>query len=209
MLDKLRETGLDKNTIVVFTSDHGYHLGEHGHWQKRTLFENGTRVPLIVSGPGINTNQKIMDAPVELVDIYPTIMDLVGMQTPEFVSGKSFASILKDSSIRVRESALTELGVSLSYGSKVQGYSIKTDRYRFTQWGRNGILGYELYDHRFDKEELNNLANIDSYKKIKDSLKNIINIRVAEARKIPKGLGPQIENVKEWEEPETINSQPK
>ena len=103
---------------------------------KKNTFENGTRVPLIVSGPGINTNQKIMDAPVELVDIYPTIMDLVGMRTPEFVSGKSFASILKDSSIRVRESALTELGVSLSYGSKVQGYSIKTDRYRFTQWGK-------------------------------------------------------------------------
>ena len=97
----------------------------------------------------------------------------------------------------------------MSYGSKVQGYSIKTDRYRLTQWGRNGVLGYELYDHRFDKEELNNLTNIDSYKKIKDSLKNIINNRIAEARKIPKGLGPQIENVKEWGEPETINSQPK
>ena len=53
VLDKLKETVLDKNTIVVFTSDHGYHLGEHGHWQKRTLFDNATRVPLIVAGPGI------------------------------------------------------------------------------------------------------------------------------------------------------------
>ena len=146
VLDKLKETGLDKNTIVVFTSDHGYHLGEHGHWQKRTLFDNSTRVPLIVSGPGINKDQKLMDAPIELIDIYPTLMDLVGIKTPEFVSGKSFAPLLKDSSAVVRKSALTELGVSLSQGSKVQGYSIKTDRFRLTQWGRNGVLGFELYD---------------------------------------------------------------
>ena len=209
VLDKLKETGLDKKTIVVFTSDHGYHLGEHGHWQKRTLFENATRVPLILSGPGINKNQKIMDAPIEMIDIYPTLMDLVGIQTPEFVSGKSFVSILKDSSSRVRKSALTELGVSLSRGSKIQGYSIKTDRYRLTQWGRNGVLGYELYDHRFDKEELNNLSSLNSHKKIKDSLKIIINNRIVEARKIPKGLGEQIENTKEWGEPDTIDSQPK
>ena len=64
---------------------------------KADSFENSTRVPLIISGPGINKNQKIMDAPVELVDIYPTLMELVGMETPEFVSGKSFASLLKDS----------------------------------------------------------------------------------------------------------------
>tara|TARA_A100001011_G_scaffold400840_1_gene519659 strand:+ start:8490 stop:9959 length:1470 start_codon:yes stop_codon:yes gene_type:complete len=209
VLDKLKETGLDKNTIVVFTSDHGYHLGEHGHWQKRTLFDNSTRVPLIVSGPGINKDQKLMDAPIELIDIYPTLMDLVGIKTPEFVSGKSFAPLLKDSSAVVRKSALTELGVSLSQGSKVQGYSIKTDRFRLTQWGRNGVLGIELYDHIYDKEELNNLSNDKSYKKIKDSLIVVINRRIAEARKIPVGLGEQIENAREWKEPPTIHSQPK
>jgi arylsulfatase A-like enzyme len=209
VLDKLKETGLDKNTIVVFTSDHGYHLGEHGHWQKQTLFDNATRVPLIVAGPGVNKNQKIMDAPVELVDIFPTLMDLVGIETPEFVSGKSFFSILKDSNARVRSSALTELGVSNGNGLKIQGYSIKTDRYRLTQWKKNGIMGHELYDHKFDQKELKNLADFQSYKKIKDSLVVVIDQRIAEARKQPKGLGPQIENQMEWREPKTVHSQPK
>lgn len=209
VLDKLKETGLDKNTIVVFTSDHGYHLGEHGHWQKRTLFDNATRVPLIVAGPGINKNQKIMDAHIELVDIYPTIMDIVGMETPEFVSGKSFAPLLKDSKARVRTSALTELGVFTGRNPKVQGYSIKTDRYRLTQWGEKGLMGHELYDHRFDKKELNNLADKIEYKSIKDSLIKVIDRRIADARKKPKGLGPQIAGTIEWGEPKSIHSQPK
>jgi len=206
VLDKLEETGLDKNTIVIFTSDHGYHLGEHGHWQKRTLFENATRVPLILSGPGINKNEKIINAPVELVDIYPTLMDLLKIDTPEFVSGMSFAPLLKDSSARVRESALTEL---IIYNNKTQGYSIKTDRYRLTQWGENGYLGYELYDHKFDKVELNNLAENEAYENIKDSLKTIMKHRISEARKKPLGLGKQIENANAWGEPKEIHSRPK
>ena len=77
-------------------------------------------------------------------------MEMLGMETPEFVSGISFAPLLKDSSARVRKSALTELGVNTGAKKyKIQGYSIKTDRYRLTQWGEDGILGYELYDHRF------------------------------------------------------------
>ena len=207
VLDKLKETGLDKNTIVVFTSDHGYHLGEHGHWMKKTLFDNGTRIPLIVSGPGINKNEKIMDAPVEMIDIYPTLMDLTGKKTPSFVSGKSFASLLKDSSKRVRKSALTELIIG-SKDKMVQGYSIKTNRYRLTQWGENGVHGYELYDHKFDKPELNNLANEEAYRALKDSLEKVIRDRIADARKIPDGIGQQ--NIpKETGEPKPIYSQPK
>jgi arylsulfatase A-like enzyme len=209
VLDKLKATGLDKNTIVVFTSDHGYHLGEHGHWQKRTLFENATRVPLIVAGPGINKNEKIMDAPVELVDLYPTLMEMLQMDTPECVSGKSFAPMLKDSKARVRTSALTELGVYVGGKSKVQGYSIKTDRYRLTQWGDDGALGYELYDHKYDKEELHNLADNDDYQKIKDSLNVVIKYRITDARSKPEGLGRQFDDAKEWFEPRTIHSQPK
>tara|TARA_S200000501_G_scaffold349553_1_gene365751 strand:+ start:1801 stop:3327 length:1527 start_codon:yes stop_codon:yes gene_type:complete len=209
VLDKLKSTGLDKNTIVIFTSDHGYHLGEHGHWQKQTLFDNATRIPLIVAGPGVNENEKIMDAPVELVDLYPTLMEVLGMEVPEFVSGKSFAPMLSDSSVRIRNSALTELGVSNGSDTKTQGYSIKTDRYRLTQWGEKGILGYELYDHKYDKKELHNLSSTEDYKKIKDSLILVIDKRIVEARKKPKGLLLQFANTKEWNEPKTIDSQPK
>ena len=208
VLDKLKATGLDKNTIVVFTSDHGYHLGEHGHWQKQTLFDNATRVPLIVAGPGINKNEKIMEAPVELVDLYPTIMDLMGFETPAYVSGKSFAPILKDSKARVRKSALTELRVDMGK-NKAQGYSIKTSRYRLTQWEENGKFEYELYDHKYDKKELRNLAQSGNYKKIKDSLTNVIKHRIAEARIQPDGLGPVNSNQKEWSEPKTVHSMPK
>ena len=208
VLDKLKETGLDKNTIVVFTSDHGYHLGEHGHWQKQTLFEDGTRVPLIIAGPGIKNKKEIINNPVELVDLYPTIMDLVQMQTPKFVSGKSVVPLLENSENIVRESALTELQVNTGNGI-AQGYSIKTKRYRLSQWEHKGVIGYELYDHFSDTSELTNLAEYSDYQKIRDSLIKILDNRILNAKKVPLGLGRQITNVKPWLEPKIIRSKPK
>ena len=99
VLTKLEETGLDKNTIVVFTSDHGFHLGEHGHWQKQTLFESATRVPLIIAGPGIENDINNVNAPVELVDLYPTIMELLEIQSPKFLQGKSLKTFLEGSMV--------------------------------------------------------------------------------------------------------------
>ena len=208
VLDKLKETGLDKNTIVVFTSDHGYHLGEHGHWQKQTLFEDGTRVPLIIAGPGIKNNKEIINNPVELVDLYPTIMDLVQMQTPKFVSGKSIVPLLENSENIVRESALTELQVNTGNGI-AQGYSIKTKRYRLSQWEHKGVKAYELYDHFSDTSELTNLAEYSDYQKIRDSLVKILDNRILNAKKVPLGLGRQINNAKPWQEPKIIRSKPK
>ncbi len=199
ILDKLRKTGLDKNTIVVFSSDHGYHLGEHGHWQKQTLFENSTRVPLIFSGPGVKKGIR-SNSPVELIDIYPTLMDLTNFETPPNVVGESLRPIFEDPKYKVRESALTRWRAS-QHGSfnfsesGIQGYSIKTERYRLTKWGENGEYGYELYDHKSDKEELINLNNNESYSSILDSLINHINFRIADARKKPKGIGRQLQEV--------------
>jgi arylsulfatase A-like enzyme len=208
VLDKLKETGLDKNTIVVFTSDHGYHLGEHGHWQKQTLFDDATRVPLIFAGPGIKKNLEFVDSPVELVDLYPTIMEMVGMQTPKFVKGKSLVPYFDNSKQEVRTSALTELQVHTN-NLKAQGYSIKTKRYRLSQWDRQGVVNYELYDHKFDKSELNNLAEDINYKAVKDSLINVLKFRIADANKVPLGLGRQLDDAKPWGEPARFFSKKK
>jgi arylsulfatase A-like enzyme len=193
VLDKLKETGLDKNTIVILTSDHGYHLGEHGHWQKRTLFNHATRVPLIFSGPGIINNKGDINDPVELVDIYPTIMDVLNIDAPKFLSGKSLKPYLLGERNQIRNEALTELRVWTPTGH-AQGYSIKSRDYRFTKWIHNGILDSELYDLKFDSAELNNLSKDISYQKIKDSLLQVINKRIFEANSYPESLGRQIKN---------------
>ena len=203
VLTKLKETGLDKNTIVVFTSDHGYHLGEHGHWQKQTLFEDATRVPLIFAGPGILKNQPAVQDPVELVDLYPTIMDMVQMQTPQFVQGKSLAPYMKESIEPIRTSALTELQVHTT-DATAQGYSIKTRRYRLTKWQYKDDSFYELYDHERDANELINLAGISKYNSLKDSLSLVLEKRVLAANLIPKDLGRQIEDAIPYFEPEKL-----
>ena len=190
IIKKLKKTGLDKNTIIVFSSDHGYHLGEQGHWQKQTLYEKTTRVPLIFSGPGIKKGTR-SNSPVELVDMYPTLMDLTGIKTPEHVVGKSLVPIFNDSSHKIRNSALTRW-IATRFNN-VEGYSIKTERYRLVKWGEEGEYGYELYDHKYDKKENKNLAEDKSYKSVIDSMKVEINSRIFEARKKPKGLGRQLE----------------
>ena len=187
ILDHLEATGLDKNTVIVFTSDHGYHLGEHGHWQKQTLFENATRVPLIISTPALENKGVTSNSPVELIDIYPTLMDLTDITTPKHVVGRSLVPIIENVNATVRESALTRWR---------KGYSIKTTRYRLTKWGVNGEFGYELYDHQNDKNELINLANNKKYKDIMDSLKLMIEQRILDASIKPEGLGRQFENAK-------------
>ncbi|MEC8603264.1 MAG: sulfatase [Bacteroidota bacterium] len=186
ILDHLDRTGLAQNTIVVFTSDHGYHLGEHGHWQKQTLFDNATKVPLIFTYPGIQKKGVKCEAPVELIDVYPTIMDLVNINVPKHVVGKSLKPIIDNEIESVRSSALTRWK---------NGYSIKTKRYRFTEWKFDGKLGHELYDHKYDKEELNNLALSENYKPIFDSLQRMLRKRIEKAQLIPEDIGRQLKDV--------------
>ena len=186
VLDYLENSGLDKNTIVVFTSDHGFHLGEHSHWQKQTLFESSTRIPLIISTPNIVNRGIVTNSPVELIDIYATLMDLTDIKPPKHVVGKSLKPIINHPNASVRKSSLTRWR---------NGYSIKTNRYRLTQWGSNGELGYELYDHKNDKNELINLADNQDYSIVMDSLKLEIAQRIADASVIPEGVGRQFENI--------------
>lgn len=179
ILDALEKTGLAENTVVVFTSDHGYHMGEHGHWQKTTLFENATRVPLIMAGPGIEAKGGVVETPVEMVDLYPTLNELCGIETPEFVSGLSLAPALKDVTDSPRKSALSQYE---------NGYSLRTDRWRYTEWGEKGAEGKELYDHQSDSAEMVNLADQVEHAETIAKLAEQLHARIAEANEPPKGV---------------------
>lgn len=179
ILDALRETGLEENTIVLFTSDHGYHMGEHGHWQKTTLFENAARVPLIIAGPRVAAGGQVAHSPVEMVDFYPTLAELCGLEPPSYHSGVSLVPALSDPQALPRRSALTQ------YAS---GYSIRTPRFRYTQWGTDGSEGAELYDHESDPDEMFNLAADASYAVRKRELAGLLRKRIRQNRRRPAGV---------------------
>ena len=156
-LDRLE---LRDDTIVVFWSDHGYHLGEHnGVWQKRTLFEQGARAPLIIRAPGQEGNGQASPRIVEFVDIYPTLVDLAGQSIPAGLAGQSLKPLLQDPIAAWDSYAITQVmrPADSRLAEPVMGCSIRTDRWRFSEWGE-GKFGVELYDHHSDPMEFNNLA---------------------------------------------------
>lgn len=156
VLGKLEELGLAENTIVVFTSDHGYHLGEHGLWQKMSLFEESTRVPLILAGPGVTEKGKVAATPVGLIDLYPTLAKMCDVPTPENLQGQSLIPILKDTTEEGRGWAVSQVMRGKGKDQRF-GYSIRTPRWRYTEWN-NSENGRELYDHKNDPLEQKNLA---------------------------------------------------
>ena len=179
ILDALDRLELDDNTVVLFTSDHGYHMGEHGYWQKTTLFENAARVPLIIAAPGMKRAGQSTAAPAEMVDFYPTLAALCDLPAPANLSGVSLSSTLDDASATPRKSALTQYAT---------GYSIRTPRYRYSEWGPNGRDGAELYDHKSDPKELVNLANQPAAAKTVAELSKLLHSRITAARRVPQGL---------------------
>ncbi len=148
VLAALERLDLAKNTIVVFTSDHGYQLGEHGLWQKQSAFERALRVPLIIAGPGVSDGGKTCARLAELVDLFPTLTDLCGVPAPPTLSGVSLKPQLTDVSAPGRVSAFSMVR---------KGRSLRTERWRYTEWN-GGAAGVELYDHAADPDELKNLA---------------------------------------------------
>jgi iduronate 2-sulfatase len=164
VLKALDELGLAKDTIVVFTSDHGYHLGEHGLWQKMSAFERSLRVPLMIAGPGVSDVGKTCGRPAELVDLFPTLAELCGITPPANLSGVSLAPLLKDVSAAGRTAAF-----SMVRG----GRSIRTERWRYTEWN-GGKDGIELYDHQNDPTEMKNLAGDPTQAAIVAELKALL-----------------------------------
>lgn len=170
VLDSLDRLGLSDNTIIVFTSDHGYHLGEHGLWQKMSLFEESSRVPLLMAAPGKSVKGKAVATPVSHVDLFPTLTELCGITPPSNIQGQSLVPMLKDPTEKGRGWALTQVSrgggqaraavttnVSAE-GKQFFGYSLRTPRWRYTEWDE-GEKGRELYDHDADSKEITNLAD--------------------------------------------------
>ena len=173
LLDALDRLKLTENTIVVFWSDHGYNVGQHGQWQKQSLFEHSARVPLIISVPGVTTG-KTTGRTVELLDIYPTLAELCGLKSPADLQGKSLVPVLKKPVADWNKAAYTQVTRILN-NQMFMGRSVRTERWRYTEWD-NGIHGIELYDYTTDPDEFVNLAKDPRYsaeiKKLSSLLKN-------------------------------------
>ncbi len=160
VLEALDRLKLTDNTIVVFQSDHGYHLYDHELWQKMTLFENAARVPLIISVPG-GVKGAVSPRPVELVDLHPTLADLAGIAAPPGLDGYSLKPLLDKPDAPWDRPAITQVnrGPGPRTGGKpIMGYSVRTERWRYTAWD-GGKAGEELYDHDADPREMKNLAS--------------------------------------------------
>jgi choline-sulfatase len=171
VLGALKRLGLENNTIVVFTGDHGWHLGEHGLWHKRSLFEESARVPFMVFAPGAKANGRRSASLVEVLDVYPTLCDLTGVPAPAGLHGKSLRPVLNDPLATLHEAAFTEArrGANAEYW----GRSVRTARWRYTEWngGRDGV---ELYDHAADPREFANLAKDPRHAETIASLKRLL-----------------------------------
>ncbi len=179
ILDALDSTDLSNNTLVLFTSDHGYHMGEHGHWQKTTLFENAARVPLIIAGPGVTAAGESTQCLAEMVDFYPTLAELCGLPAPDALTGVSLVPTLQDPKAEPRTDALTQFE---------EGYSLRTPRYRYTEWGADGSGGAELYDHNVDPQEMTNLANDPAIADTRAQLSQQLHSRISDAQRPPQGI---------------------
>ncbi len=149
-LDALR---LSENTVIVFVGDHGFHLGEHGTWRKNTLFEVALRSPLIISVPGQQPNR--VDALTELVDIYPTLCDVCQLPIPSGLEGSSFMPVVRQPTLPWKTAAFSQLR-----RGGIRGRSIRTEQYRYTEWGNKGRRGIELYDYGADLNETVNIAEL-------------------------------------------------
>lgn len=187
LLEALDELELAEETIVVFWSDHGYHLGEHnGIWQKRTLFEQASRAPLIMRVPGATGNGQDCPRIVEYVDIYPTVVEAAGLTVPDGLAGKSLVPLLDDPIAEWDSHAVTQIlrPADDRLENPVMGCSIRTDRWRFTEWAE-GSEGVELYDHYADPMEFHNLAidPTEENKAVMDTLRPML--RAKASGKVP------------------------
>lgn len=157
VLDALERSPHSDNTIIVLWSDHGWHLGEKHHWHKSTLWEESTRVPFIVSAPGVRPG--VCSRPVSLLDIYPTLNELAGLERIESHDGHSLVPLLRNPQAESNRPAVIEF--------RRGNAAVRSDRYRYIRYHDGGE---ELYDHESDPHEWKNLASSPEHAAVREEL---------------------------------------
>ena len=152
VLDGLKEAGLDDNTIVIFTSDHGYHLGEHDFWAKVSLHDESAAVPLIIRMPG--KKPAVCHSLVELLDLYPTLSNLCGLKVPGRLQGKDISEMMTDPAKEVRSAAFSVNG---------KGFLLREENWAYIAYGKNGLGDEELFDMKQYPKQFTNLAKDPKY----------------------------------------------
>ncbi|WP_281614437.1 sulfatase-like hydrolase/transferase [Flammeovirga sp. SubArs3] len=178
LIGQLKESGLDKNTIIILWGDHGWHLGDHRLWNKHSNFEQATRSPMLIVDPTQKTVKQV-NSVTEFVDIYPTLSDLANIPVPTHLSGTSLKPLLNGSEKVVKDYAVTQIA-----RGQITGYSLKSGDLRYTVWydknprTKKSLEGSkrvaeELYDYAADPLETKNLANHKAYKKKLEAMRTL------------------------------------
>jgi iduronate 2-sulfatase len=183
VLNELDRLGLRQNTIVVFVADHGYQLGEKGKWSKAgSLFEMGTRVPMIIAAPGVNGNGQASLRMVQSVDIYATLVELCGLELPPGNEGRSLEPLLHNPKAGWEQPAYS---VWSEDGTTLHGVAVRTEKWRYAEFGPDGKNGAMLFDPQADPFEMKNLADDAKYAKVRAELSPLVRSYAARLRAKP------------------------
>src|SRR5690625_250982 len=175
VLQALEDEGLEDNTIVIFTSDHGFHLGEHRFWMKVSLLEESVRVPFIIKVPG--KEPAVTNSFAELIDLYPTVAELAGMEYSEHIQGESLVDVLDNPDYAVRDFAFAIHRYRGNFA-----YLIRSDKWAYIQYDEDGASGMQLFDMEVDPKQHNNLAHNPLYSDIVDLHRELLVEKLQEVR---------------------------
>jgi len=169
LLAAVDRLGLTSRTAVVIWGDHGYHLGEHGLWRKNSLFEESARTALIIAAPNMLRRTNVCPSPTELIDIYPTVVEVAGLPLPAGLEGVSLVPLLRDPGTPWDRPAFTQVQFA-----KVGGRSVRTRQWRYMEWGEEGREGIQLYDMIRDPLETRNVADDPEHREVRAELQRMV-----------------------------------
>ncbi|HUG93664.1 MAG TPA: sulfatase [Planctomycetaceae bacterium] len=173
VLDALEQSGQADNTIVIFTSDHGYHLGEHDFWAKVSLRDESAMVPLIIRVPG--KEPAVCHSLVELIDLYPTVARLCGLEVPDRLQGRDISPMFDDPAHQVRDSAFC-------VAPSRKGFLLREDRWAYIQYGEDAAAGIELFDMHADPQQYTNRAARPEFAPVVEEFQSKLAARLADVR---------------------------